>query len=94
MIQTFVVGKISNDRANNGSIEGVIERLSPFGYDFATEGDGVKFTKVGKVESVITEMVPVCEDHGLDVEDFKLVEYRSSDGRERSRYENGKIIRD
>ncbi|MHB9093073.1 MAG: hypothetical protein ACYC21_00255 [Eubacteriales bacterium] len=46
------------------------------------------------MESVITEMVPVCEDHGLDMEDFQMVEYRKSDHRERSRYEAGKVIRE
>lgn len=61
---------------------------------FTREPEYYEFTKPGRVESVITEMVPVCEDHGLDVEDFQMVEYRKSDHRERSRYEAGKVIRE
>lgn len=93
-METFVVGEIANNRAANGNIQGVIERLSPIGYQFTQDQEIHKFTKVGRVESVITEMVPVCEDHGLDVEDFIMTEYRKSDGTERSRYEGGKIIRE
>jgi hypothetical protein len=39
-------------------------------------------------------MVPVCEDHGLDVEAFRLVEYRKNNDTERSRYEGGKVVRE
>ncbi len=92
-METYVTGKIGRDKAENGSIKGVIDRLSPVGYNFIEKNDYLEFNKVGRVESVITEMVPVCEDHGLDVEDFHLIEYRKSDGLERSRYEDGRIIR-
>lgn len=92
-MQTFVVGKIDSNKAKEGVIHGVVERLSPVGYQFMEEQGYLQFSKPGRVESVITEMVPVCEDHGLDVEDFQLVEYRESDGQERARYEGGKIIR-
>lgn len=92
-METYVVGKIGRDKAENGSIQGVIDRLSPVGYSFTQNTDYLEFNKVGRVESVITEMVPVCEDHGLDVEDFHLIEYRRSDGLERGRYEDGRIIR-
>ncbi|HWI54872.1 MAG TPA: hypothetical protein VNT57_04225 [Desulfobacteria bacterium] len=92
-METYVVGKISRDKAANGSIQGVIDRLSPVGYQFNQKADYLEFNKVGRVESVITEMVPVCEDHGLDVEDFHMFEFRESDGQERSRFEYGKIIR-
>ena len=93
-METYVAGKISADVAAEGSIEGVIKRLTPVGYEFTPAAEGISFTKPGRIESVITELVPVCEDHGLDVEDFDLREYRTSDNRERSRYDNGKIIRD
>ncbi len=92
-METYVIGRIDRARADNGDIRGVIDRLSPVGYEFKTEPEGYEFTKPGRVESVITEMVPICEDHGLDVEDFRLVERRKSDGTERSRYEHGKILR-
>ena len=92
-METYVIGRIDRARADNGDIGGVIERLSPVGYQFKTEPGGYEFSKVGRVESVVTEMVPVCEDHGLDVEDFSMVEHRKSDGSERSRYEQGKILR-
>ncbi|MFZ5640575.1 MAG: hypothetical protein ACOY4Q_07775 [Bacillota bacterium] len=93
-METYVTGKITADRAEEGRIRGLMDRLSPVGYMFTETAEGVAFTKPGRIESVITEMVPVCEDHGLDVEDFDLREYRKSDNRERSRYDNGKIIRD
>lgn len=92
-METYVVGKIDRDKAEKGSIDGVIERLTPAGYNFHPAAGSYDFTKTGRVESVITEMVTVCEDHGLDVEDFSLIEYRKSDGLERSRYENGAIKR-
>jgi len=92
-LETYVVGKIDKKKAENGAINGVIRRLSPVGYQFAVGPEHYEFTKLGRVESVITEMVPVCEDHGLDVEDFQLVEYRRSDSEERSRYEGGRIMR-
>lgn len=94
-METYVVGSIDRQKAQQGSINGVIDRLSPVGYRFSADpGGGYTFTKSGRVESVITELVPVCEDHGLDVEDFHLVEYRRSDDTERSRYEGGRIIRE
>lgn len=92
-METYVTGKISPDRAGAGSINGLMGRLRPVGYEFSETAEGVAFTKPGRIESVITELVPVCEDHGLDVEDFDLREYRTSDNRECSRYDNGKIVR-
>lgn len=92
-MDTFIVGKIEKNVASQGNIEGVIERLSPVGYEFSVNADSYEFSKPGRIEAVITEMVPVCEDHGLDVEEFKLVEYRKNSGEERSRYENGRIVR-
>ena len=94
-METYVVGTISMQRAQQGSIDGVIDRLSPVGYRFSAEpGGSFTFTKTGRVESVITELVPICEDHGLDVEDFRLVEYRKSDDSQRSVYDGGIIMRD
>jgi hypothetical protein len=93
-METYVTGKITSELARAGSITGLMDRLEPVGYKFAVTPDGIAFTKTGRIESIITELVPVCEDHGLDVEDFDLREYRMSDKRERSRYDNGKIIRD
>lgn len=92
-METYVKGKISKARAEQGNVRGLINRLKEVGYEFAEELDGISFTKVGKVESVITEMVPVCEDYGLDVEDFKMTEFKQNSNEIRSRYENGKIIR-
>lgn len=92
-METYVTGRITTGSAG-GSIDGVIKRLSPVGYDFNPIMEGVAFTKPGRIESVITELVPVCEDHGLDVEDFTLREYRVNDNRERGRYAQGRIIRD
>lgn len=92
-METYVVGKIGRAKADNGSMQGVIDRLSPVGYHFTEKADYLEFNKVGRVESIITELVPVCEDHGLDVEDFQMIEFRESDGQERSRFEDGQIIR-
>lgn len=93
-METYVVGKMNRERAEQGNLDGLIERLTPEGYQFDRETDGVTFSKVGRIEAVITEMVPVCEEHGLDVEDFKMTEYRKNDHTERSSYEHGKINRD
>lgn len=92
-METFIVGKIERNLAAQGNIDGVIERLSPVGYEFSVNADCFEFSKPGRIEAVITEMVPVCEEHGLDIEEFQLVEYKRSSGEERSRYENGKILR-
>lgn len=93
ILETFVIGKIDKKRAEQGDMAGIVDRLAPVGYDFSDGPGYYQFTKLGRVEAVITEIVPVCEDHGLDVEDFAMTEFRSSDGTERSRYEGGRIIR-
>lgn len=92
-MDTFIVGKIERNLASQGNINGVIERLSPVGYEFSVNADCYEFNKPGRIEAVITEMVPVCEDHGLDIEEFQLVEYKRDNREERSRYENGRIVR-
>jgi hypothetical protein len=92
-LETFIVGKIGRNPASQGNIEGVIERLSHVGYEFSVNADYYEFSKPGRIEAVITEMVPVCEDHSLDIEEFGLVEYKRNSGEERSRYENGRIVR-
>ncbi|PKM80282.1 MAG: hypothetical protein CVU89_14405 [Firmicutes bacterium HGW-Firmicutes-14] len=93
-METYVVGTIARNTAESGRIRGVIDRLTPVGYEFTAGPDHYRFTKPGRIESVITEMVPVCEDHGLDVEAFRLVEYRKNNDTERSRYEGGKVVRE
>lgn len=93
-METYVTGKINMADAGEGSVEGIIKRLTPVGYDFMPATDGFLFVKTGRIEAVISEMTPVCENHGLDVEDLDLREYRNSDNGEQSKYDNGKIIRD
>lgn len=92
-METYVVGKIDANTAGQGSITGIMERLEPVGYEFKTGSRSYEFTKPGRIESVITELVPVCEDHGLDVEEFELTEYRRSDGSVRGAYRQGRITR-
>jgi len=92
-LETYIVGRIERNLASQGNIDGVIERLSPVGYEFSSNEDSYEFRKPGRIESVLTEMVPVCEEHGLDVEEFQLVEYKRNSGEERSHYENGRIVR-
>lgn len=93
-METFVIGVIERNLASHGNMQGVMTRLSPVGYEFREDPEHYEFNKLGRIESVITEMVPVCEDHGLDVEDFQLVEYSRNSGEERCRYHNGRIIRE
>ncbi|MDA8234514.1 MAG: hypothetical protein M0Z31_06945 [Clostridia bacterium] len=93
-MKTFVEGKIMADD-NTANIDGFLGRIVPLGYEFL-DGDEeeIVFSKPARIESVITELVPTCEEYGLDVEDFELVEYNEDTGVAMAWYEGGRIFRE
>lgn len=92
-MKTYVEGKLPGED-KSADIDGFLERIAPLGYEFLEEGKETIFAKPARIESVITELVPTCEEYGLDVEDFQLVEYNEDNGQPRAWYEGGRIERE
>ncbi len=96
-METYVVGDFkSSVRDKADRLEQLAANLDDVGYEFNIRGslDSFAFRKLGHIEAVITELVPVCERYGLDVEEFELKEYRVDNHSLRSVYRDGRVIRD
>lgn len=77
-----------------GDVAKLKDKLSHMGYEFSEGLSEIAIRKPGQIEAVLNELIPVWETFGWDVEkDVELAEY-SEDQAIRSKYENGRIIRE
>ncbi|HEX3015020.1 MAG TPA: hypothetical protein VHQ46_01330 [Desulfobacteria bacterium] len=71
----------------------LMDKVMPLGYRFTQQGKEVLFNKTGRIESIINELMPICDSLGLDVDDLELREYRKNDDSLRSSFYQGEIER-
>ncbi len=89
-METYVQGML--DVKLRSEARQLRQEIEPLGYEFTADGMG--FAKSGRVESVINELMPICDSLGMDVDDLRLSEYRKGDGSLRSSFAQGEIDRD
>ena len=87
-METFVKGKMP---PGPHPAQELSTHLQPLGYE-VNRAQGT-FLKPGKIESVIIELVPICEILGLDAQELELAEYNPNLEKPSAIYENGRIER-
>lgn len=91
-METYVEGKLGSNML--AQLHRLKEETEPLGYRFNTIQADTTFTKLGRIESVINELLPICDSLGLDVDDLSLVELSRDNNSVRSVFEDGEIDRD
>lgn len=90
-METFVEGKLGVNML--AEWQRLREEAEPLGYRFHESNQDLVFTKLGRIESVINELLPICDSLGLDVDDLRLMERRRNNQSVRSTFEQGRIDR-
>jgi|GEM_PF-5997292 len=96
MVFRIVRGLISLNNENQRQQAAELgKRLTGLGYEAEVQEDAVSLTKPAKIESVVSELVQVCEPMGWDFwKDCDLAEYEQTNGKVRSYYRFGRVHRD
>ncbi|GAW93377.1 hypothetical protein [Calderihabitans maritimus] len=89
---SYIQGKL---KFRNAKLETKLkEELVPIGYEITRDDNDILLKKVGKVEAVLSELVPICERLGWNVEEDLILMEKPEDPAGRPiRYVRGKIHR-
>lgn len=68
-------------------------QLQEMGYEFAEGVGEISFSRPGRLESVLAEVVPVAEQAGWNVRSDLYLEETHPDKAAKSIYERGRILR-
>lgn len=86
-----VRGTLPKQQSNNlAQFQSKIEQL---GYELAEEKGKISFTKVGKLEAILTEIMPLAEESGWNVEQDLYLEETNAEKAASSIYQEGRTLR-
>jgi len=76
-----------------GQTEELQTRLRQMGYEYSQEVGEISFSRPGRLESVLSEILPVVEKGGWNARQDLYLEETHPDKTSRSIYEKGRILR-
>lgn len=86
-----VRGRLPKKQSNQ--IKELQSRLQQLGYEFSEEMGEISFSRPGRLESVLSEILPLVEKSGWNARKELYLEQTHPDKASRSIYENGRIVR-
>jgi hypothetical protein len=80
-------------KKQSGQIQELQSQLQQMGYEFSEEMEGISFSRPGRLESVLSEVLPLVEKGGWNARQELYLEETHPEKASRSIYENGRILR-
>lgn len=76
-----------------GEVKQLQSQLQEMGYEFAEDIAEISFSRPGRLESVLAEVMPIAEKAGWNVRSDLYLEETHPDKASKSVYERGRILR-